>query len=366
MIKKHSVDKYLFFNILALVVFGIVIFLSASLGLLAKEGAQYSSVALNQIVYGLIGGGIVSYIASKIPYKFWKTYSFWIFLGAILLTIAVFIPKIGFEFAGAKRWILIGPLSFQPSEFLKIAYIIYLAAWLSAVKSKVGTFKYGTLPFLIISIISASILMLQPDNDTAIVMLIAGAVMYFVSGANFKHMIPVGILTIVAIAFVLFSRPYIVDRFLTFMNPAADPLASGYQIQQSLITIGSGGLFGRGFGQSVQKFNFLPEPIGDSIFAVATEEFGFIGGLILIGLYTGLLIRCIKISIKSKDSFGGLLILGLAILIATQSFVNMGSMLGILPLSGLPLLFVSHGGTALFFTLFASGIMLNISKFKTN
>ena len=154
------------------------------------------------------------------------------------------------------------------------------------------------------------------------------------------------------------------DRVLTFINPASDPLASGYQVQQSLIAIGSGGLTGRGFGQSIQKFNFLPEPIGDSIFAVIAEEFGFIGALFLIFMFVALLIQSVRISLLSKDSFGGLLILGIAILIVSQSFLNIASMLGIFPLSGLPLLFVSHGGTALLFTLAASGIMLNISRFK--
>jgi cell division protein FtsW len=363
--KKLSVDKYLFFNILILIIVGLVIFLSASLGLLAKNGAAYSSVVLNQLVLGLIGGSIAGYIASRIQYTFWKKHSFWFFLGALLLTAAVWVPGIGAEFGGAKRWILLGPLSFQPSEVLKIAYIIYLASWLSVVRGKITTFKYGTLPFLIISALAGGILIAQPDNDTAMIMLLAGAVMYIVAGANLKHIIPLGIGALGLAGVILSQRAYILDRIITFLNPAADPLASGYQIQQSLIAIGSGGMFGRGFGQSVQKFNLLPEPISDSIFAVASEEFGFIGAFILVALFISLLIRSAKISLRSRDSFGGLLVLGFAILIVSQSFLNMASMLGIFPLSGLPLLFVSHGGTALFFTLFASGIMLNISKYQT-
>ncbi len=364
MLKKNSVDKTLFFTIILLVVCGIVIYLSASLGLLAKDGQAYFSKILNQVVLGFIGGGIICYINSKIPYKFWRNYSFWFFLFSILVTLAIYIPGVGLVFNGARRWIVIGPLTFQPSELLKIAYIIYIAAWLSVAKENIKSFKYGTLPFVIISLIAGGILFLQPDNDTAIIMLLSGGAMYFAAGANFKHIFFVIVAGILALTIVCFNNSYVRDRLQTFIHPADNPLTSGYQVQQSLIAIGSGGLLGRGFGQSVQKFNFLPEPIGDSIFAVVGEEFGFIGSIILIILFVTLLFRSVKISILSKETFGGLLILGLGILIVSQSFLNMASMLGIFPLAGLPLLFVSHGGTALFFTLFASGIMLNISRFK--
>ena len=366
MTNKYKVDKPLLIIILLLTTFGIFTFLSASLGLLAKDGVQYSSVVVNQLGFGLIGGLILMFITSKIPYKFWKIYSFWFILGAIFLTLLVFVPGIGFEFAGAKRWIHIGSISIQPSEFLKFAYLFYVAAWLSlaTAKNKIETFKFGTLPFLTISFIVGIILALQPDNDTMAIILLAGGVMYFVSGANLKHILIVGFLPLIAFSTIIYNRPYIVDRIVTFINPASDPLSSGYQIQQSLIAIGSGGFTGRGFGQSIQKFNFLPEPIGDSIFAVISEEFGFVGATFLVLMFVALLIQSIRISLMSKDSFGGLLMIGIAILIVSQSFLNIASMLGIFPLSGLPLLFVSHGGTALLFTLAASGIMLNISKFK--
>jgi len=366
MLNKNKVDKVLLSIIIILTTLGIFTFLSASLGLLAKEGAKYSSVVFNQLGFGLIGGLIMMYITSKIPYKFWKMYSFWFFLAGLFLTILVFIPGVGFEFAGAKRWILLGPVSFQPSEIFKFTYLFYVAGWLSMAISKkqIKTFKYGTLPFLIISGIAGAILALQPDNDTMIIMLLAGCVMYFVSGANWKHIGLVILLGVIALTSIVIARPYVMERLITFVNPASDPLASGYQIQQSLITIGSGGLTGRGFGQSIQKFNFLPEPIGDSIFAVIAEEFGFIGASFLILVFVALLVQCIRISLLTRDSFGGLLMIGIAILIVSQSFLNIASMLGIFPLSGLPLLFVSHGGTALLSTLTASGILLNISRFK--
>ncbi|HMP67159.1 MAG TPA: FtsW/RodA/SpoVE family cell cycle protein [Candidatus Paceibacterota bacterium] len=364
MLKNSPTNKLLLFNIIALMSFGFFIFLSASLGLLAKSGAKYSSIVLNQIFFGIIAGGIIVYINSIIPYKFWKMVSFWLFISAWLLTLLVFVPQIGLEVSGAKRWLLLGPISFQPSEFLKIAYVIYLAVWLSVAREKIRTFQYGTLPFIILTILSTGLLFFQPDNDTALVMLITGGIMYFVAGANLKHILPVAILIIIAFSVVLISRPYVVERLKTFIDPSADISSTGYQVDQSLIAIGSGGFFGRGFGQSLQKFDLLPEPIGDSIFAVAGEEFGFLGGIFIILLFVTLLIQTTRLSILSKDTFGGLLMLGFGILIVTQSFINIASMLGVFPLSGLPLLFISHGGTALFFTLFASGIMLNISRFN--
>lgn len=361
--KIKEVDKILLINLLLLLTSGLVIFFSASLGLLARDGARFGSVVSSQIGLGLILGGIAAFVTSRIPYKFWGKYSFWMFLGGIILTLAVFIPQIGFEHGGARRWISIGGFAtFQPAEFLKIAYIIYLSAWIANVKKEVATFQSGMIPFAIISAITATVLLAQPDTGTTLLVLAAGVAVYFVSGANLKHILLLALMGILAFGGLVASRPYLMDRIKTFINPSSDALGSGYQIQQSLIAIGSGGMFGKGFGQSVQKFNYLPEPIGDSIFAVAAEEFGFFGATILVLLFTFFIIRGIQLSYRVKDTFGGLLMLGLVIIIGAQSFFNMGAMLGILPLSGLPLIFISHGGTALFFSLFAAGIILNISR----
>lgn len=362
MSKHKKSDRILLIIISLILVFGLVIFFSASLGLLARDGARFGSVVSSQLGLGFFVGGIFAIIVSNISYKKWGKYSFWIFLFALILTLCVFIPGIGFSHGGARRWIAIGNQTLQPAEFLKIAYIIYLSAWIANVKKKVITIKYGLLPFLIISGSAAAVLLAQPDTGTTMLMLGTGAVVYFMSGANLKHIFVVGFIGIITIAGLLFTRPYLLQRVTTYINPAADSLGSGYQIQQSLIAIGSGGITGRGFGQSLQKFNYLPEPIGDSIFAVAAEEFGFIGSFVLIFLFSALLFRGCQLSMRGKDTFGGLLMLGLVILITAQSFFNMAAMLGILPLSGLPLIFVSHGGTAMFFALFSVGIILNISK----
>jgi cell division protein FtsW len=204
----------------------------------------------------------------------------------------------------------------------------------------------------------------QSDTDTFIVIAGTGMIMLFVAGGKIKDMIILGLILLAIVAGVAYARPYAKQRIITFFNSASDPRGAGYQIQQSLIAIGSGEITGRGFGQSIQKFNYLPEPIGDSIFAVVAEEFGFIGGIGLIILFMLFLFRSIKIASQAQDSFGGLVVIGIAILVIVESFMNISSMLGIIPLSGMPLLFVSHGGTALIITLGAVGIIANISKYK--
>jgi len=364
MARIKKIDKPFLIITSILVLFGFIIFLSASLGITAKEHLKFSSIVLNQLFLGLILGSISAFINSRVHYSFWKKSSLWIFIGSIILTLLVFVPGIGFASGGAHRWIIIGPLSFQPAELLKISFILYFATWLSNAKHHIQTFKYGVIPFGIISGIVGVIMLLQPDTDSFVVMVIAGLTMFYVAGAKWKHLAMIGLVGILCFSFLVATRPYVKQRVMTFINPASDPLQSGYQIQQSLIAIGSGGFAGRGFGQSIQKFSFLPEPIGDSIFAVAAEEFGFIGSVILIALFTSFTIRGYKIGTRLEDSFGSLVMIGLVTIIVTQSFMNIASMLGLIPLSGLPLLFVSHGGTALFFSLTSVGILMNISKYQ--
>lgn len=348
--------------VMLLIVSGFFIFSSASLGLLAREGARFSSVAFSQIFLGIFLGGIALFIFSHVPYKTLHKYSFYIFILSILTTLLVYVPSIGLEFNGAKRWIDLGFISFQPAEFLKLGFVIYLAAWLSGIKDKIHTFNYGVLPFVILLGLVGIILLLQPDTGTFLVMFSAGFSMFIAAGARFRDIISVIGLGLVGAASLIFMRPYIMDRILAFLDPSKDPLGSSYQIQQSLIAVGSGELFGRGFGQSIQKFNFLPEPIGDSIFAVVAEEFGFVGSTLLICLFLVFAMRGLRIATKAPDTFSGLLVIGIVILIVAQSFINMASMLGVFPLTGLPLLFVSHGGSALLFALLGVGIILGVSR----
>ena len=361
---KKKVDPIFLLLTIILVVGGYFIFSSASLGLLARGTSTFASVNFNQIVFGLFGGTVAALILSNIHYHTWRKYAFYIFLFSSLLMLLVFVPHVGFCTKGACRWIGIGPMSFQPAEFFKIGFVMYTAAWYASVKNKASTFKYGTLPFIALTAITAALVLSQPDTDTFMVITAAGLVILMTAGGRWRDFMIMGLIGIIALGGLVMVRPYLMQRVQTFMNPAKDPTGSGYQIQQSLIAIGSGGMFGRGFGQSVQKFNFLPEPIGDSIFAVAAEEFGFVGACLIIFLYLLFTLQGFKIAARAQDSYGTYLVMGIIILITIQSFLNISAMLAITPLSGTPLLFISHGGTALFFALASVGIILNVSKYQ--
>lgn len=361
---RTKIDRTLFGIVALLVTGGFLIFSSASLGLLARNGAQFSSVAASQFLYGIIGGSIALFVMSSIHYRFWRKYAFYIFLATVLVTLLVFVPEIGLELKGAKRWVELGPISFQPAELLKIGYVIYLATWLSGMKKHITSFTKGTLPFFGIIGIVGVIMLLQPDTDTFLIMTAAGLAMFITAGGRWRDIFGAVAIGVVLIAILAFSRPYVMDRLTTFLDPSADPQGKGYQVNQSLIAVGTGGFLGNGFGQSVQKFNYLPEPIGDSIFAVYAEEFGFVGSVLLVFLFAFFAFRGYKIATGAADLFGMLLVVGFVTLIVSQAFLNIASMLGIAPVSGLPLPFISHGGTALLATLASVGIVLNVSKYQ--
>ncbi len=350
-------------SIVLLVTAGFLIFLSASLGLLARDSVYFGSIAFKQIFFGLVPGIVAMIILSRTNFMYWRRFSFWIFLFAILLNIIIFIPGVGVNLNGATRWIHLGSLSFQVSEVLKIAAIMYFAAWLSEVKEKTATFLLGFLPLIIMIVIVGTLLLLQPDTDTFLVIAVSLCAMYLVGGGQWKYIGMLAIVGAMVIGLLAYERPYLRSRIMTFINPADNSLTSGYQIQQSLIAIGSGSIGGRGFGQSIQKFSYLPEPVGDSIFAVAAEEFGLIGGITLIGLYIFFSLRAFTIAMRANHAFAGLFAVGIASFMIVQSFMNIASMVGIVPLSGMPLLFVSQGGTALLFALAEAGILLNISRY---
>lgn len=359
-----SVDTILLAFVFTLVVGGFLIFSSASLGLLARQGASFSSVAFNQFLFGIVGGTGSLFLMSNLYYRNLRQYAFYIFTFSVLVTLAVFIPGLGASYGGATRWINLGGFSFQPAEILKLGFVIYIATWLSGMQEHITSFVSGTLPFVGIMGFVGFIMLLQPDTDTFMIMAAAGLAMFITVGGRWRDVGLMFLSAAVLLALIAFMRPYIMDRLTTFMHPESDPQGSGYQIQQSLIAVGSGGLGGRGFGQSIQKFEYLPEPIGDSIFAVFAEEFGFIGSTLLILLFVSFTFRGYKIATDAPDMFGTLLVVGFMTLIACQAFLNIGAMVGVAPLSGLPLPFISHGGTALLATLTMVGIVLNVSKYR--
>ncbi len=360
--KRIKVDIPFLISIFILVIGGYLIFSSASLGLLSSQSVKYGNVAFSQVFFGLFLGCLACIVTSQLDYKIYRKFAFYIYVLAFLFTLLVFVPGLGVAHGGAHRWIYLGPLSVQPSELLKIAFVLYFATWLASVKDRTQTFTYGFLPFLILTAVTGAILLKQPDTDTFLITCFAGIAMFLSAGGRWRYIIIMSVIGVAGLGIIAYERPYIMSRITTYMNPSENALGSGYQIQQSLIAIGSGGITGRGFGQSIQKFNYLPEPIGDSIFAVAGEEFGFLGAIGIVLLFVFFAFRGLKIATKVTDPFGRLVVVGIVIMIVSQAFVNIGAMVGVLPLSGIPLPFVSQGGTALFVALAEVGIVLNISK----
>lgn len=362
--RQKKADKIFLIVVLILLAIGSTIFISASLGLLSRDGgASFGSVAFKQ--FALLPIGLIGlFITANINYRAYRRLAFWAFIVSIAICMMVFLPKVGFGAKGAHRWINLGFTTFQPSELLKLGYVLYLAYWFSTFKDKANTFLHGLVPFLVITGMAAVVLRLQHDTGTFMVLFAAGFAIFFVGGAKWRYTILLPLLILLCVGTLAYFEPYVRDRIVTFLNPSSDVKGASWQINQSLIAIGSGQLTGRGFGQSVQKFNYLPEPIGDSIFAVASEEFGFIGSTTLVLIFLIFTFLGLKIAVKTADPFGRLLCVGIVILISSQAFVNISAMLGIIPLTGVPLIFVSQGGSALIIALTEIGIVLNISKLK--
>lgn len=351
--------------VLSIALAGLAIFSSAALGLLARENSSVSHDILLQAGLGL-GLGFLCFLSARaFPFAQIRRFAPYLYALSIIFTLLVFVPGIGFHSGGATRWINLGFTTVQPAEFLKIGFVLALAWWLAPRARQLSNYKKGLLPFLIILAIPSVILLAQPNTSTTLLILLTGAVMYFVAGAPWRDFGILGIGVIVVFLSLILVRPYVLERIKTFIHPSENSLSSGYQIQQSLIAIGSGGVFGRGFGQSVEKFNYLPEPDGDSVFAVFAEETGFVGTAILLALFIALAARGIVIAGNSRDLFGGLVALGFSFIIILQAFINISAMLGIIPLTGLPLPFISHGGTALMAVLIMCGIILNVAAHRT-
>jgi cell division protein FtsW len=360
--KKLSIDRPLAILLAILIVGGAMLFASAAFGLLARGSSNMSSVFFSHLVLG-VGLGLIALVAlTFVDYRLYKPYAPYLYGLAILATFAVFIPHIGFAHGGARRWILLAGMSFQPSELLKIGSILMAALYFSQIKGKVDSFLWGFGGLAGILILPALALILQPDIGTLGVVCISVGAIFFAAGAPWRQLLVVAVAGIVVLSALVYVKPYMRDRVMTFFNPSQGQLAESYQIRQSLIAIGSGGFSGRGFGQGVQKFTYLPEPMGDSIFAVAGEELGFIGAFGIVILFTLFAIRGYSIASRAQDLFGSLLAVGISTYLAVEAFINIASMLGVAPLTGIPLTFISQGGSAILVSLASAGILLSVSK----
>ncbi len=360
--KNIKNGDHIFLLILGFIIlFGLAILASAST-VLSYENYGNSYGYLKHQFFIILLGLFAFFVTSRIRLNFFKKYSLLFLIITVAFLFLLFLPGFGFETKGAARWLQIGSFTFQPSELLKLTFILYLAAWLETRKKNLSSFIEGLIPFLVICSLIAILLIAQPDVGTLGVILLIGAFIYFAAGGKISHLLFSGFIAFVSLAILIYSEQYRLKRFAVFLNPDLDPLGAGYQIKQALIAIGSGGIFGLGFGMSKQKYNYLPEPMGDSIFAVTAEELGFIGVIILIFLFLLLTWRGFKIAKNSKTVFGSLAAIGITSWIAIQAFVNMAAISGLMPLTGITLPFISYGGSSILVLLVACGILYNISK----
>jgi cell division protein FtsW len=363
-------DYILLGVVIILIILGIVILASVSASFSFKKFGNTYYFLTHQILFGLLPGLILGFLAYRINLALLKKWAPVLLLITLALMIMVFLPTIGSTEYTAARWIGFGSFSFQPAELLKLTFILYLASWLVSRIEKITSIKKPSefsqtliAFFMVISIISL-LLFFQSDISTLGVIILVAALMYFLINTPLWHSILIILIGAGGLFSLIKLAPYRVNRLLVFFNPDLDPMGIGYQAKQALITVGSGGLGGVGLGMSTQKLGFLPQTISDSIFAVFAEETGFIGGLILISLFLIFLLRGFKIAKESQDKFSQLTALGITSWIVFQSFVNIGAMIGLLPLTGIPLPFISYGGSALITELIGVGILLNISRAK--
>ncbi len=364
-IRKRTIDKPFLYATCALFVAGFMILSSASIAISYKNYGSMTYYAFRQFVPGGIIAVAAFFICQFIPYRYWKHLALPLIIIAFILLALIFIPDFSYMAGGARRWFKIGPVNFQPSEILKFGFIIYLASWLDARRKEIRSISYGVIPFALMISIIGVFLMMQPDFGTFSLILFTAGIMYFLSGGKKSQMGGMLAFGSVALYFLIRLSSYRLTRLLVFFDPTHDIKGLGYQINQASIAIGSGGFWGLGFGRSLQKYNYLPEPITDSIFAIFSEEMGFIGAVSLAALFIFFFFRALHIAKKAPDIFGQLLAAGLAVSIMTQAFINMAAISGLLPLTGITLPFISYGGTSLVITMGMAGIILNISKQRT-
>ena len=359
----HRPDYFLMALIFILTIFGLAMLASASseMGKMKFNDSYY--YLKHQIYYGL-SLGIVGFILGYIIYyqRFRKLALLLLMLSLVALFLVF--TRFGVEVRNANRWVQLGPITFQPAEILKLTFVLYLAAWLSNPKTRRGSdLVSGLIPFLLISAFIAILLFRQPATSTVVILLSAGLVVYFLSGAKKRYIFLVSLLVLVGLAVIIYATPYRWQRILSYINPQHDVEGQNYHINQALIAIGSGGVRGAGYGQSAAKIKNLPAPIDDSIFAVVAEELGFVGAGALVVLFGILTFRLFWLAKNIRNSFGRLILIGFGTIIAFQSLVNMSAISGIIPLTGVPLPFISYGGTALAVFLTMAGIATNISKY---
>ena len=361
-----SMDLEFFIIIMCLMTFGLVMMFSASYswGYYAGDSLVYIRKQLFFTALGIFGMLGISMCDYHFLRKRWVTFG--IFGVAFLLLILVLI--IGTTINGAQRWLYIGPVIFKPSEVMKFAMIVLFSFIISANYKKMKEFQFGIVPFVVVMGVIALLMLMQPHLSGTVIMCAIGAAMMFVGGAKKKHLLLLALVGVIALAVVVLiliqakGMSYFVTRFESWLDPNSDPQGDTYQTRQSLITIGSGGLFGLGLGNSRQKFRYFPESHNDFVFSIVCEELGFVGAMVVIILFVLFIMRGFKIATTAKDKFGMMLATGITIQIGLQALLNIAVVTNSIPNTGISLPFFSYGGTALVMQLCEMGIMLNISK----
>lgn len=359
---NNKIDYTLFGIILLLLFVGLAMVYSSSHIWASFKYDDVLFFVKRQLFFACLGV-VAMCIIMAIPYYTWKKYSNILLFFCFLLLIAVLIPGIGLTRGGAQSWIGIGVFSIQPSEFMKLGLIIFLAAFLSENQKYITTFKKGFLPTMLFVFIAFGFIMLQPDLGTGVVIVLTSVLMIFIAGGRIGHFMFLLIIGIIGFILLILSAPYRISRITAFLNPWEDPLGDGFQIIQSLYAIGPGGLLGVGFGNSLQKYFYLPEPQTDFIFSILSEEMGFIGGVITLFMFFILLWRGALIALRVTDGFGRFLAFGITAMLLIQVMINVSVVIGLIPVTGITLPFLSYGGSSLTLTLCSVGILLNISKY---
>ena len=357
--KKY--DKILFLSVILISIFGLIMIYSAS-SIWANYKFNDSLHYLKYQFIFLILGIIIMKFISKIDYKFYYKNSNKILLICFILLILVLIPGIGSIRNGSRSWFGIGPLGIQPSEAAKLGMIIFTSKYLTNSNKFLKSYKKGVFPILGILLILFGLIMLQPDLGTGVILVLSIISLLFISGVNMKFFFGIGIIGLIGIIILIIIAPYRMDRITSFVNPWNDPLGTGFQIIQSLYAIGPGGLLGNGFGNSIQKQFYLPEPQTDFIFSIISEEFGVVGCFIIVGLFSIILYCGIKIALNTKDSFSKYLAFGMIFQIIFQTLMNLMVVIGLIPVTGVTLPFISYGGSSLLISMVSMGILLNISR----
>jgi len=354
-------DMWLFGVAVILLSAGVVMVYSAS-AIVAADRFHDAYFFLKKQVFWALLGALGLWAALRLDYRRLEG---WVLPGLLLaglLLVLVLIPPIGQTINGTRRWIRLGPVSFQPAELAKLALVIYLAAFFARKRDAIGDFRRGVLPPLAVAGVLAALVFVQPDLGNCLTLVALTFALLFLTGGRVRHLAVVLAPAVPLLALAIWMAPYRLRRITAFVDPWSDPRGSGFQIIQSWLAFGNGGLFGQGVGASKQKLFYLPEAHTDFIFAIIGEELGFLGAVTIVLLFVVFAWRGLRIGLRAPDPFGAHLALGITVLIATQTLVNLGVVTGLLPTKGLPLPFISFGGSALLVTMLSTGVLLNISQ----